>query len=213
MHSGALAGVVAVTAALLAAGPASADPWLDRLHARPAAEIDADLSRGSFRTWLEKNVYAALPPGVRVGSTLVPCPVSPADCLMLEIPVPSRARTLSLHFDRATQRFRSATLGGPELEAMPPITALADLPKRLAAPIRPYPLTCPDGTRLVLEEEHAGLREWCEDASGRKQGPGRAWFSTGRYLMHRGAWRDDARTGRWFQCNRFERCRWVDYSG
>ena len=69
-----------------------------------------------------------------------------------------------------------------------------------------YPLDCPAGTTLRLEEEHAGLREWCEDAAGVKQGPARAWFSTGRYLMYRGTFVDGDRDGPWTECDRFERC-------
>ena len=69
-----------------------------------------------------------------------------------------------------------------------------------------YPLDCPVGTTLRLETEHAGLREWCENAAGVKRGPARAWFSTGRYLMYRGAYVAGERSGRWIECDRFERC-------
>jgi hypothetical protein len=68
------------------------------------------------------------------------------------------------------------------------------------------PLDCPAGTTLRLEEEHAGLREWCEDAAGVKQGPARAWVRTGRYLMYRGTFVDGDRDGPWTECDRFERC-------
>ena len=96
---------------------------------------------------------------------------------------------------------------------MPPITSLAELPRRLIQGIRAYPLDCPDGTKLQMEAEHAGLREWCEDAAGVKHGPARAWFSTGRYLMYRGAYLEGVRTGPWTECDRFERCVLKRYLG
>ena len=202
---------VAVAVALFATGPADAQSWLDALTARPAGDVDPGLPDIPFGAWLDQNVVTSLPRSAGKDTVLVPCPDAADTCLMLEIAIPSRARTLSLTFDRTSQRFLGATVGGPELETMPPIAYLVDLPKRLTAPIRPDPLTCPNGARLVLEEEHAGLREWCEDGAGIRQGPARAWFSTGRYLMHRGTWRDGEKTGRWFECDRFERCRWVEY--
>ncbi|MDH3669124.1 MAG: hypothetical protein OEN23_19590 [Paracoccaceae bacterium] len=120
---------------------------------------------------------------------------------------------MTLRFDRKNPRFLGGSLGGAELEAGPSITSLADLPKRLSAPMRPLPLICPERTEPQLEEEYAGLREWCETPEGAKHGPARAWFSTGLYLMHRGAWRNGTKIGNWLECDRFERCRWVAYGG
>ena len=199
-----LAVMVLVTMALAGTDPGS--EWTQALVRLPASDVDPALPKQKFWLWLNENVIDHLPRDAVRGMRFEPCEAGPDDCRMLEIDIVSRARTLVLTFDTQTHAFRGGTLGGPELEQLPPITSLAELPGRLSAGIRPYPLDCPADTTLRLEEEYAGLREWCEDAAGVKQGPARAWFSTGRYLMSRGAYVAGEKDGRWIECDRFERC-------
>ena len=91
------------------------------------------------------------------------------------------------------------------------LACLAALPKLLKRGMRPFPLDCPANTDLKMRESYAGLFEWCEDAGGARQGPTRAWFSTGIYLLYRGQYADGAKTGDWTECNRFERCAFNRY--
>jgi len=91
------------------------------------------------------------------------------------------------------------------------VDGLAELPRLLTTPMRLRPLACPGGTASKLKVNNAGLREWCEDAEGRRQGPYRSWFSTGLYLMERGQYRNGAKTGEWIECSRFEICEFKDY--
>jgi hypothetical protein len=182
------------------------NPWVERLAHLPASAVDPALPDQKFALWLDDNVIRHLPKDAVRWTRFEPCDADPDDCRMRAFDIVSRARRLVLTFDRETYAFRGGTLGGPELEKMPPIASLAELPGRLKEAIRPLPLDCPGGTQLKLEEEYAGLREWCEDAAGVKQGPARAWFSTGRYLMYRGAYLEGERDGRWIECDRFERC-------
>lgn len=199
-----------ILATVVLAGAGGSGPvWAERLMRMPANEVDPALPDQMFGLWLNNRI----PRGAETRTGNEPCGIPPADCLVIEVDIISRARQLVLTFDRKTYTFLSGTLGGPELERMPPITSLAELPGRLTQGIRPYPLDCPDGATLHLEEEYAGLREWCEDAAGVKTGPARAWFSTGRYLMYRGAYLAGERTGPWTECDRFEHCVLKRYLG
>jgi hypothetical protein len=203
----------AVLAAIVLAGGGWGDPWSERLAHLPASTVDPALPQQKFGLWLSENLIAHLPRDAMRGSRFQPCGTDRPGCMILDGDIASRARRLVLRFDRETFRFIGGSIGGPELELAPPIESLAELPARLSEAQRPYPLDCREGTTLRLEEEHAGLREWCEDAAGVKQGPARAWFSTGRYLMYRGAYRGGERNGPWFECDRFERCghkRYID---
>lgn len=127
-------------------------------------------------------------------------------CLGVEAALVSRARKMALLFDKETLAFRSGLVLAEELDGTVEIHSLADLDTALKAPLSPLPLVCKGGTTLKLRDEYAGRYEWCEDEMGRKQGPYRSWFSTGRYLMRRGQYKDDAEIGEWLECNRFESC-------
>lgn len=124
----------------------------------------------------------------------------------------SRNRNFQLWFERESLAFRGGKVFSPDLEADLELPSLAALPALLKKGLRYLPLACPPETNLKLREEYAGLYEWCEDAAGRKQGPYRSWFSTGRYLMARGRYEDDAKTGEWIECNRFEACAFKTYA-
>ncbi len=102
-------------------------------------------------------------------------------------------------------------MAADELEGEFPIDSLASLPRLLRRGMRPFPLTCPANTQAKFRESYAGLFEWCEDASGKEQGPARAWFSTGIYLLHRGQYAGGEKVGDWIECNRFERCAFNSY--
>jgi hypothetical protein len=197
--------IVALATTVLAGGWPGYE-WAQELARLPASAVDPALPEQKFQLWLDDNVVRHLPKDAVSEIRFEPCETDPEGCRMLAFDIVSRARRLVLTFDRKTHAFIGGTLGGSELERMPPITSLAELPGRLSAGIRPYPLDCPEGTTPRLEEEHAGQREWCEDAAGLKQGPARAWFSTGRYLMYRGVHVAGERDGRWIECNRFEQC-------
>lgn len=187
--------------------------WANELEKLPASTVDPALPDARFADWLEENLVRYLPHSTTDALRFEPCVTDRSDCMTLDIDIPSRARSLVLRFDRGTFRFLGGIIVGLELEAGPPLASLAELPDRFGEGMRPYPLGCPEGTSLTLEEEHAGLREWCEDSAGVKQGPARAWFSTGYYLMYRGTYRDGERDGAWFECDRFERCARRHYIG
>jgi hypothetical protein len=197
--------VGAAFAALAISGGGWGDPWGERLVQLPASDVDPALPGQAFGIWLNKNIVAQLPRRSSHMGPFEPC-AGQTVCMMVAISIPSRARTLVLRFDRESHGFLGGSYDGPELESRPGIASLAELPGRLTEAARPYPLHCAAGTNLRLREEYAGLIEWCEDSAGLRQGPARAWFSTGRYLMYRGAFRDDLREGPWFECDRFERC-------
>lgn len=168
----------------------------------PASEVEAGLPAEPLGDWLRGLLPAEAEPVFRT----VRCPRAARMCVRVEVDIVSRARVLWLEFATDPPRFLGGKIGAADAERQPPITALADLPGRLVAPIRPYPLDCPEGTRLRLREHYAGLHEWCEDTAGRKHGPARSWFSTGRYLMSRGRYDRGERTGAWLRCSRFEAC-------
>jgi len=197
--------IVALATTVLAGGWPGYQ-WAQELARLPASAVDPALPEQKFHLWLGENVVDHLPRDAVIEMRSAPCDADPDDCRMLAAEIVSRARRLVLTFDRKTHIFLGGTLDGPELERMPPITSLTELPRRLSEGTRPTPLDCPDGGTLRLEEEHAGLREWCENAAGVKQGPARAWFSTGRYLMYKGVYVAGERSGRWIECDRFERC-------
>ncbi len=181
--------------------------WQNALARQPAHAIERGLPDQIFAVWLMDQVFAQLPNTAFDDANVQPCPEAPEDCMAIIVEIPSRARRLEMRFDRERFAFVEATISGPELERLPPITSLAELPKHLKRPLRPYPLACPRETELRLVEEHAGLLEWCETPEGIKHGPARAWFNTGLYLLHRGAWQYGEKIGEWFECDRFERCR------
>jgi len=132
-------------------------------------------------------------------------------CLVVEADLFSRNRRLKLLFNRKSLAYRSGAIYSRELEGVLDVASLSDLPSLLKKAMRVRPLQCPPGTALKLKEEYAGLYEWCEDEQGRRQGPYRSWFNTGLYLMARGQYEDDARTGNWTECSRFEKCVQKDY--
>jgi hypothetical protein len=196
---------------MVLAGGWRGDEWAQELARLPASTVDPALPDQKFAQWLDDNVVRHLPKDAVPGIRFEPCEADPEGCRMLALDIVSRARRLVLTFDRETHAFLGGALGGPELERMPPITSLTELPGRLSEGIRPYPLDCPDAMTLHLREEYAGLFEWCEDVAAVKLGPARAWFNTGRYLMYRGAYLDGEKDGRWIECARFERCKVRSY--
>ncbi len=187
--------------------------WQNALARRPAYAVDQTLPDQAFGVWLRDEVFARLPKMTSDHGGFEPCVDAPNDCVTFMVDIPSRARSMELRFDRERFQFLEGEVGGSELERMPPIKSLAKFPERLRRPMRPLPLSCPDGAVLRLKEEHAGLTEWCETPERLKHGPARAWFNTGIYLMHRGNWSNGAKTGKWLECDRFERCRRTDYGG
>jgi len=184
-----------------------------RLNAMKASGLDPALPDVSFEEWLS----GVLPKGVEVAYERNDCGEQTGEpsidsrrempaCLGVYAHIISRARSMDLMFHVRDLRFRGGTVFSEELEGTISLKTLSGLEPALKKPLRAFPLQCPQGTALKVEEQHAGVREWCEDSQGRKQGPYRAWFSTGIYLMHRGSYRDDARTGEWIECSRFESC-------
>jgi len=204
----------ATTAAL----EAETEEAKQRLSVARADDLDPGLPEGDFLAWLLR----VLPPRTELAFEINDCGeqtgvpgidaarVMPR-CLAVEADVVSRARGVELLFDAASLHFRGGAVFSDELEGSIAVRRLSDLEPALKRGLRPFPLGCPDGTLSKLREEHAGLREWCEDRLGRKQGPYRSWFSTGLYLMQRGRYADGVKTGEWVECSRFERCERVVY--
>lgn len=177
----------------------------DILMATAASDLEGSLPETPFEVWLRD----LLPSGSTLFIETTDCKTrldQAAVCLVIEADIVSRNRHLRLAFDWESLAFRNGAVFSPDLESPLEIAALSDLPASLKRAMRPWPLNCPPGTTLKLREEYAGLYEWCADAAGKKQGPYRSWFSTGLYLMEKGAYEDDARTGHWVTCNRFETC-------
>lgn len=193
--------LIAAMALLLFGG--GTEDRIGQLRREPAVRLDPALPERPFARWLRDQ----LPPGAVPVFHMVPCSTGEADCLLVECPIISRARTLWLEFDSAGPRFLGGRMDAPDAERPIPVDRLSELADRLGDPIRLNPLDCPDGTRPRLAESAAGLRLWCEDAAGRMHGPARSWFNAGRYLMSRGRYEAGERVGRWIECDRFERCR------
>ncbi len=177
----------------------------DVLMATTASDLDGSLPEAPFGAWLRD----LLPSGSTLFIESGDCQArqdQAAACLVIEADILSRNRHLRLAFDWESLAFRSGAVFSPDLEGPLEIAALSDLPSLLKRAMRPWPLNCPPGTTLKLKEEFAGLFEWCADAEGKRQGPYRSWFHTGLYLMEKGGYEDDAKTGDWVTCNRFEAC-------
>lgn len=195
------------SATAAAAQVAVGDETVERMHATPAVSIDPALPERAFGAWLGD----AVPGRSRRTYRLDTCEGAAAasgegECIVLDIDIVSRHRQILLEFAPDGFAFRGGLMSATELEGVFQFDSLAALPDLARRAMRPFPLDCPPGTILQLRESYAGLFEWCEDESGSAQGPARAWFSTGIYLMHRGQYTDGAKSGTWLECTRFERC-------
>ncbi len=193
-------------AAVALLGGASHD-LIGELNGMMARRLDPALPEQPFAEWLRGLLPVGAVPVYRTGR----CSGAEGECLVVECPVVSRARTVRLEFETESLRFRGGRLDAPDAEQPLPVETLADLPDTLTEPIRLRPVDCPEGTRGRLRENGAGVHAWCESADGRRHGPARSWYSTGRYLMSRGRYQDGERVGEWIECDRFERCRRVSY--
>jgi hypothetical protein len=197
----------------VATAPSEAtEETVERLFAAPASTLDPGLPAVPFGIWFDENIPK------RSGRIfeLRQCALAKVDdgsntCLAIDVEIISRHRRLHLEVEQDSLAFRGGTLSAAELEGEFTLEFLANLPKLLRRGMRPFPLTCPAGTDLRLRESYAGLFEWCEDGGGARQGPARAWFSTGIYLMHRGQYADGNKSGDWTECDRFERCAFNTY--
>ena len=202
---------------LVAATPAisqteATEKAVERLLAIPAKSIDPALPAVSFGDWLEQ----VLPKRSGRFYELTECDPKmdgdlPRGCLSLDVDIVSRHRQLRLEFTRDSLSFRGGLMSATELEGIFKVASLPKLPKLLKRGLRPYPLDCPADTKRKFRDSYAGRHEWCADAEGTEQGPARAWFSTGIYLLHRGQYTDGEKTGDWLECNRFERCAYKRY--
>lgn len=177
--------------------------------ARHASEFDPALPDKSFEEWLR----GLLPKDVELIYSLKDCGERTADpgqdvaqCLRLEAEIISRARTVGLLFHQADLAFRSGTVISHESDEVIGLAQLSALEDALVKPFQPGPLDCPEGTTRKRRKEYAGLSEWCEDNEGQKHGPYRSWFSTGIYLMAKGRYANNEKTGAWIECSRFEHC-------
>lgn len=191
----------------------STEPAIGRLMTVDAAPRDGTLPEGPFGEWLNgllpggtTRLFAISACGAVVSApgASPPDPLQP--CFEVDVKIPSRARTLRLLFDRESIQYRGGDLSSPGADYVISVPSLAALPRLLVKGMRMRPIACPEETVLKLKENFAGLSEWCEDGQGRRQGPYRSWFSTGIYLMNQGQYRNDAKTGEWIECSRFENC-------
>ncbi|NKB49992.1 MAG: hypothetical protein GKS02_11610 [Alphaproteobacteria bacterium] len=185
---------------------------VEQLFVTPASTLDPALPEIPFGDW----VGAQIPKRSGRIFEITQCSgahagTAPSTCLTIDVHIVSRHRTLHLEFDSNSLAFRGGAMAAEELEGDFPIEALSALPNLLRRGMRPFPLTCPENTNLKLRESYAGLFEWCEDTEGTQQGPARAWFSTGIYLLHRGQYADGRKVGDWTECDRFERCAFNSY--
>jgi len=169
------------------------------LQATRVGDLDAALGSELFDAWL----------ATIVPTTSVLTWTRSEGGVTVEIDVPSRARHLSLAFLDDPPRWRRGTMTSPRAPAAD-VARLRDAPTLLRAPLALRPLACPPGTAVRTRPSDAGLFEWCEGRDGR-DGPARSWFSTGIYLMEAGNHRLGHKTGRWIECDRFERCASRDY--
>lgn len=177
-----------------------------RLMGMLASTFDPSLPAKTLERWLEDLLPKVSGFIVAFGDCQARDNQSAATCLFVEADIISRNRRLRLAFDRQSFAFRGGSVFSTELEGPLVVGSLTKLPASLKRAMRPWPLNCPPGTTLKLREEHAGLFEWCANAEGKRQGPYRSWFHTGLYLMEKGGYEDDVKTGDWVTCNRFEAC-------
>ncbi len=199
-----------VTAAI--AQTEATEETVERLFATPASAFDPALPAEPFGTWFDE----VLPKRSGRFFEITQCASEkegnhPRNCLAIEVNIVSRNRQLRLIFERDSQAFRGGFMSASQLEGKFAIKSLAALPKLLKRAMRPFPLACPQNAKRKLRESYAGLFEWCEDSDGIRQGPARAWFSTGIYLLYRGQYADDEKIGDWIECDRFERCAFNTY--
>jgi len=198
--------------------PEATEEAVDRLLEANAADLAAGLAARPFGAWLD----GLLPEGAgrlfeiancgAVGAASSAPPADPlSPCLAVDVDVVSRDRNVRLLFERESLAFRGGEISSPGAESGLAVRTLAELPQLLKAAMRLRPLACPNGTIVKSKENNAGLNEWCEDAKGRRQGPYRSWFSTGIYLMAKGQYRNDRKTGDWVECSRFEVCEFRTY--
>ena len=120
---------------------------VDQFMRIAADQVDPALPDQPLGLWINRQLLS----GAVVRTSIEVCGATPGDCLVVDADIVSRARRLVLIFDLETNTFVGGSLGAPDMEPMPPITSLAELPRRLTAPIRPFPLDCPEGTRLRLK--------------------------------------------------------------
>lgn len=198
---------LAVAAAAWTVAGAGGNDVISRLLDTPAAQIDSRLPMQPLGRWLGSQ----LPPGATPVFQTGPCRDRAGTCVRIRVDIVSRARVLRLDYAVDPPRFLGGTVEAPDGATPQAIQSLAALPRRLAAPMRPNPLDCPHNTRNMLRDTSDAVQEWCIDNAGRRQGPARSWYSTGRYLMWRGRYQDDKRAGLWTLCDRSERCRTRPY--
>jgi hypothetical protein len=193
------------------------DPAIEALRGLGAARFDPSLPTLTLERW----VAGALPKGATVAWEVNDCGEQTGDpaldagrdfptCVGATIDVPSRARTIALLFDPASPAFVIGALISAEAHGDMYFDELGLLPAMLEQPLALRPLDCGEGAAPVVEMAYAGATERCERA-GVPDGPFRAWFSTGLYLMERGTYANGAKTGPWLECDRFERCTRRDY--
>ncbi len=208
-----LSALLTVPATAVLAQTRGTEEAVERLMATPAAAIDPALPPSPFGDWLD----AIVPKRSGRVFQLTDCEPDSAGgtsstCLSVEFYIVSRHRQLRLEFEVESLAFGGGLMSATELEGVFEFDSLAALPTLVKSAMRPFPLDCPANTELKLRESYAGLFEWCEAAGGIRQGPARAWFSTGIYLMNRGQYADDKKAGDWIECNRFERCAFNTYN-
>ncbi|NNE83810.1 MAG: hypothetical protein HKN28_07550 [Alphaproteobacteria bacterium] len=187
---------------------------VERLFATPASTLDPELPAVPFGSWFDEKIPKRSGKIFEIRQcSSVNADSNPTACLAMDVEIISRHRRLHLEFEQDSLAFRGGALSASELDGEFALESLAKLPDLLRRGMRPFPLTCPSNTELKLRESYAGLFEWCEDGGGTRQGPARAWFSTGIYLLHRGQYTDGTKTGDWIECDRFERCAFNTYKG
>lgn len=193
------------------------DPRIEALRHTPAALLDPALPPILFGEWLPRE----LPKGAAIQWETNDCGEQTGDpaldagrdfptCVGVHIDVPSRARMLYLLFDPEGPAFVLGALMSPEAYGDVYFEELGLLSAMLDQALALVPLDCPEGATLVVEPSYAGSFESCRRGEV-PDGPYRSWFNTGLYLMDRGTFAAGAKTGRWTECDRFERCATVEY--
>lgn len=201
----------------LACGARADDPLVAKVRRTGAAVFDSTLPTVFTDAWLA----GALPQGATIAWETNDCGEQTGDpaldagrtfptCVAALIDVPSRARRITLLFEPETPAFVLGVLTSPEAHGDMYFEELGLVPAMLGQVLALRPIMCPEGTEPRTETAYAGSTESCARGAV-ADGPFRSWFSTGLYLMEAGAYAGGAKSGRWIECDRFERCVNKDY--
>ena len=168
---------------------------------RLSAWLADTFPNGTHFHWSVKN--CVIIQSTKSGKTATERP----DCVQLVADVPSRARKFNLVFLAAAPNVgHRYQMLSPDSHSVT-FERLSQLPALLNKPLKLKPLHCKiPGTHLHSYEHGHKLYETCILQDGTPDGPYRAWYVPGLYLMAQGTYANGRKKGDWVECVRFEAC-------